>query len=78
VLTLVDAADLSWVWTGPDPFAWSIQRSLDGVTGWSEYDEASGVGRTYSGIVVGWFYKVFGVDSGVVQVTPDSNVVDNT
>jgi len=77
VLSYDGIVNLNWTWFGTDPFQWRVEVSPDGSTGWSQIDLVAGNLRTWVESFSD-FYRVMGVNSSNVVITPISNVVEVT
>jgi hypothetical protein len=63
-----------WVWSSPDPAAWQVDQSLDGVTWTTSFDSWSGIVRD-ADEGESAFYRIWGSDGLGVQITDFSNTV---
>lgn len=70
--------DLSWTWPNEDPEDFQIQRRLIGDSAWTNIQIIGGVFREVDDIgePVAFQYRIFGRDSGHVNITGFSNVVE--
>lgn len=75
MLTPISPDELDYTWSDADPFNWNLEVSDDGVSGWTFVENTSGGDRSFTLVDSGHFYRVYGVDSGGIQITPYSNVV---
>ncbi len=75
---LVFSSDLNWSWTGSNPAGWRIEKSADGLTGWSEVVILAGFSNVWTSGTQAEFYRVIAVDAEDNPVTAYSNVVQWT
>lgn len=74
VLSNPDNDNLAWTYS-PDPFSFSLQNSVDGVTNWGDFDVPAGSDRAYFGVQTNSFYRIFAVDINNHPISLISNVV---
>jgi hypothetical protein len=66
---------MNWSWALPDPDWWILERSADGVSGWTVYNTLSGSNRFSSTDNTEKYYRVRGETPLGVPYTEWSSVV---
>jgi hypothetical protein len=67
---------ITWTWAGSDPDTWSIEQSPNPNGPWTPVESQPGASRGFSGLDLGFWYTILGLDGSSTPVTTRSNAVN--